>query len=79
MGYTVEIKTERYGIRHVTDIVLGTPEEAARYIHELSERWPGLIREWQTIKTLKPANHTWGRVGGLEDKEKPWSNSDSDK
>ncbi len=79
MGYTVEVKTERYGIWHVTDIVFGAPEEAARYIHELSERWPGLITEWQTIRTMKATTHTWGRIAGLEDKDRHWSDSDSDK
>lgn len=79
MGYTIEVKTERYGIWHVTNIVFATPEEAGRYIHELSERWPSLVQEWQVIETMVKPTHNWGRISGLEDRQKPESASDSDK
>ncbi len=65
MGYTVELKTNRFGIWFVTDIVFSTVDEAADYAHELNGQWPELISEWQTLKTLKAPTHTWDTVTGI--------------
>ena len=65
MGYTVELKTNRYGVWFVTDIVFATVDEAAEYAHELNTQWPELISEWQTLKTLKTPTHTWDMVAGI--------------
>ncbi len=65
VGYTVEVKTYRWGTWLVTDIVFGTKEEAAEYVHELDGQWPNLMSEWRTIETLKSPTHTWDSTTGL--------------